>query len=84
MKFQKMLLGAAMLAVAVTAVGCKEEKKEVRTVEWFMAAENKAALEETLTQCKNNPGQLKDDPNCVNAAAAQRKIFANTPAPTNW
>ncbi|MDL2313548.1 EexN family lipoprotein [Desulfovibrio sp. OttesenSCG-928-C14] len=76
MKLQNVLLAAVMLAVAVTATGCKEEKKaEVHTVEWFLAPENKAVLDETLKQCNNNPGMLKDDPNCINAANARHKLF---------
>lgn len=66
------------------ATGCKETKEPPKTVEWYMEPANKQALEERLQMCKNNPGQLKDDPDCINAFAAQRKIFAHTPAPTNW
>lgn len=79
------LLFATIIFLALPLTACKDEpQKEVHTVEWFMKPENKVVLDETLQQCKNNPGMLKDDPNCINAAAAQRKIFAHTPAPTNW
>ena len=46
-------------------------QKEVRTVEWFL--DNRAALSATTKECNNNPGQLRDDPNCINAAAANHK-----------
>ena len=75
MKLYKVLLVAAMLAATMTVVGCGESKQEVKTVEWFMAPENKAVLDETLKQCNNNPGMLKDDPNCINAANARHKLW---------
>jgi glutamine synthetase len=77
-----LLAVAAMLMLGVT--GCKETKEPPKTVEWYMEPANKQALEERLQMCKNNPGQLKDDPDCINAFAAQRKIFINKPAPTGW
>ena len=39
------------------------------------AQDNKAALDAKLAECKNNPGQLKDTPNCQNARAAFEVIF---------
>ena len=64
----------AVMLFAFPLAGCKDEpKKEIHTVEWFLQPENKAVLDETLAQCKNNPGVLKDDPNCINALEAQHK-----------
>ena len=48
-------------------------KPEVRTVDWFL--ENKDALKATLKECNNNPGQFRNDPNCVNAAEANHKSW---------
>ena len=62
------------LMLAIPLAGCKEEpQKEIHTVEWFLNPENKAVLDETLKQCKNNPGVRKDDPNCINAQEALHK-----------
>ena len=33
-----------------------------------MKPENKTVLDQTLKECNNNPGMLKENPNCVNAA----------------
>lgn len=72
MRIVPIIIMLSLLAFPLT--GCKEEpKKEIHTVEWFLQPENKAVLDETLAQCKNNPGVLKDDPNCINALEAQHK-----------
>jgi hypothetical protein len=56
-----------VLALAITA--CKGEMSDVKSVAWFH--NNPQQRTETLTECKNNPGELKEDPNCVNAAQAE-------------
>lgn len=48
--------------------------EETKTVDWYAAPENKAALDAKLAECKNNPGELKDTPNCINAWAASEKL----------
>lgn len=83
-KAKVFLLLVAVAGLAFSATGCKESKEPPKTVEWYMEPGNKQALEERLQMCKNNPGQLKDDPDCINAFEAQRKIFINKPAPTGW
>ena len=75
--FTLLFICAAVLFQAMP--GQAGEKKEVKTVEWFMQKENKAALEETLKRCQNNPGEMKNDPNCENAQTADRKLFINAP-----
>lgn len=50
---------------------CKAE--ETKTVEWYLKPENKVVLETKLAECKNNPGELWDTPNCVNARKAFEK-----------
>lgn len=64
-----LVVGISLLALA----GCKSE--ETRTVEWYLKPENKVVLETKLAECKNNPGELKDTPNCINARKAFEKIF---------
>ena len=49
--------------------------EETRTVEWYLMPENKAAWEEKLAQCRNNPGELGNTPNCVNARKAFDRQF---------
>ena len=62
------------LIVVIPAIGnCAEPPKETQTVEWFIKPENKEILNETLRQCRNNPGELKDMPNCINAEEAKRR-----------
>lgn len=60
----KHMLIAASIAVSLFLPGCKEEK-EVKTVQWY--TEHPAERQAQVDICKNNPGQLKDDPNCINA-----------------
>ena len=62
----KLLLIAAGMASLLLISGCNEEpRKEVRTVQWY--TEHPAERQEQLNICANNPGQLKDDSNCINA-----------------
>lgn len=48
--------------------------EETKTVSWYAAPANKAALDAKLAECKNNPGELRDTPNCINARAASEKL----------
>ena len=50
---------------------CKAE--ETKTVEWYLKPENKVALETKLAECKNNPGEVWETPNCVNARMKKKK-----------
>ena len=59
-------------------VGCGAEETSVpkgfeqtRTVEWFM--ENEEERVEIMKACANNPGELKGQPNCINAETAMLK-----------
>lgn len=64
----KNILPILIIAVAAMVSGCQSE--ETRSVEWYRAPENKVAFEAKLAECKNNPGELKNTPNCVNAFKA--------------
>ena len=55
----------------LSVVGCSSE--ETKTVEWYVKPENKAALDAKLAECKNNPGELGNTPNCVNAVRLLNK-----------
>lgn len=68
-----------LLVVVLSLSACKDEENEVKvkittqatdkTVEYFLAHEEERIS--TLKTCANNPGDLKDDPVCVNAEAAE-------------
>jgi len=58
-----------LLALAMLA-GCSQSEKTY-SVEDFLADE--ALLAEHVQKCRNNPGELDQTPNCVNAAAADGK-----------
>lgn len=63
------------IAVALTGLillaGCSKPTTPTITVEEFLADE--ALLAEHVRKCRNNPGELGQTPNCVNAAAADGK-----------
>ncbi|QEY57885.1 hypothetical protein FXF61_01225 [Pseudomonas sp. C27(2019)] len=63
------------LFIASTLAGCKQEQAEVvQSVDWYK--ENTVERDERLAQCRANPGELADTPNCVNAE--QAASLANT------
>lgn len=47
----------------------------VESVSWHQAPTNEAALNAKLAQCKENPGELRDTPNCIDARKAFQNIF---------
>jgi len=63
-----------IIAIAFIALaGCSPEPKAARyTVDEYV--ENPDAMDARLKECANNPGDFRDDPDCVNVkAAAERK-----------
>ncbi|MDL2271806.1 EexN family lipoprotein [Desulfovibrio sp. OttesenSCG-928-I05] len=73
MKKNIVLILAAFMSLAMVS-GCNAE--ETKTVEWYLAPENKDALDAKIKECRNNPGELWDTPNCVNARrAAEKKML---------
>lgn len=62
--------------VAVAACGQREPPK---TVAYY--TEHPAERDARLAVCKNNPGELKSDPDCVNAAAAVMKAWSSSDMP---
>ena len=61
-----------MLATALLW-GCSPAE-EVKTADWYLA--NIPKMEEIITKCRNNSGELADTPNCMNAEAARRREHA--------
>ena len=66
-----------ILLSSIVLTGCfeeapKEKKEEVHTVAWFL--EHQDVMNTTLEKCSNNPGELLQTPNCINAIEARRTI----------
>lgn len=67
---------ATVILASFALAGCFDEStsttsEPTRSVEWFKAHE--AERDATLQRCWNNPGELSDTPNCVNAEQASRE-----------
>ncbi|ANP89244.1 EexN family lipoprotein [Rhizobium leguminosarum] len=63
-----LLLGIVMLTLS----GCFGEEDRIYTVGELMADE--VLLAKITSECGNNPGTLRQTPNCQNAAAADWKL----------
>ncbi|MDR2690591.1 MAG: EexN family lipoprotein [Azoarcus sp.] len=52
-------------ATVLLSLSACDKEEEVHTTDWYAAhnAERHAKIQE----CKNNPGELKNTPNCINA-----------------
>lgn len=65
-----------MILVSVSSLmlaGCFEDdtpSETTRSVEWYQ--EHAVEREDKLKECANNPGELENTPNCVNALQAAR------------
>ncbi|MGE0645345.1 MAG: EexN family lipoprotein [Nitrospira sp.] len=65
---------AVLISGTIALTGCTKEALEpVNTVEWYKAHD--VEREAMLTKCLNNPGQLAETPNCVNAKEAASRLF---------
>lgn len=51
---------------------CSSEVEKVHTVDELVA--DPALLTRIIEQCRNNPSELRDTPNCRNAEAADGKL----------
>ncbi len=51
---------------------CSQESERTYTVDELIADE--PLLSRTISDCRNNPGELRDTPNCRNAEAADGKL----------
>lgn len=70
---KKLMIICLILSIGCLAA-CKKEE-ETRTVEWYLMPENKSAWDAKLEQCRNNPGELGNTPNCINARKAFDRQF---------
>ncbi|WP_349436786.1 EexN family lipoprotein [Pararhizobium sp. A13] len=62
------LLGAVALALSA----CSGKAEKTYTVDELMADE--PLLTKIMGECRNNPGKLRETPNCRNAEAADWKL----------
>ncbi|ANM20060.1 UNVERIFIED_ORG: hypothetical protein GGI57_005624 [Rhizobium aethiopicum] len=62
------LSGTAMLFLAA----CSPQADKIYTVDELIADD--ALLARIIGECRNNPGELRDTPNCRNAEAADGKL----------
>jgi hypothetical protein len=52
--------------------GCAPQPKKARyTVDQYLV--DRELMNRKVEECANNPGELEDDPDCVNAIAAARR-----------
>jgi hypothetical protein len=61
-------------ALAVAEAGCAKQEtppKAKYTVDEYLAKPN--LMEAKLRECANNPGGLRDDPDCINVKAAAQQ-----------
>ncbi|MGR9438367.1 EexN family lipoprotein (plasmid) [Rhizobium leguminosarum] len=60
----------------LTLSGCFGQGDRIYTVDELMADE--ALLAKITSECRNNPGTLRQTPNCQNAEAAHWKLWLRT------
>lgn len=60
-----------LVSLALLAA-CSQGSERIYTVEEFLA--DTELLTRTISDCRDNPGELRDTPNCRNAEAADGKI----------
>lgn len=65
---RKIILALLAITLLMSLVGCNTEK--TITVEEYQDPKNKEALKAKLKECRNNPGELANTPNCINAQKA--------------
>lgn len=73
----------AMVSLALT--GCFDKGPDtghVQTVDWYKNHDNER--QKMLKTCSDNPGELKDDPNCINAIQAERALSFGKPKKIEW
>jgi arginine utilization protein RocB len=68
----------AALLPLVFLFGCETKEAEPTvTVEWY--ASHQVERLEKIAECSNNPGELEQTPNCINAKEANKKNAVQTP-----
>ncbi len=62
----------SIFVLLVLLAGCSRESERTYTVEEFVA--DAELLSRTISGCRDNPGELRNTPNCRNAEAADGKL----------
>ena len=62
-----------MLFGVLALAGC-QKSEETHTVDWYKTSAHRAALTAKMRECINNPGELKNTPNCQNAQMATNQL----------
>jgi type IV pilus biogenesis protein CpaD/CtpE len=73
------LIRRVVLVATVAALAACGQREEPKTVAYYV--DHKPERDARLAICKNNPGELKSDPDCVNAAAAVMKAWSSPDMP---
>lgn len=71
----KLILAMLSTAVVMSITACNKEK--VHDVEYFK--NNADERKRTVEACRNNPGELRGSPNCMNAFQAEKIANAQRP-----
>ena len=63
-----------LTAAAVSLAGCNEAgtSRQAKTVGWFFHHRDELAV--ALKGCSDNPGELGQTPNCINANEARNQV----------
>jgi hypothetical protein len=61
-----------LFLVVLGLAACSEEGGQTYTVDELVA--DQALLSRVMTECRNNPGELRETANCKNAEAADGKL----------
>lgn len=62
---------AVCIGILVMAACAPEPKKAKYTVDEYLS--DRVLMKKTVDDCANNPGELQNDPDCVNAISAARQ-----------
>ena len=71
-----MKLTMCMLIVLVSTAIASPAWAEANTVDWYVAHEDERKAMEA--KCANDPGDLQNDPDCINAKEAGRQAALDT------
>lgn len=64
---------SSFLAILFLLAACSEKAEQTYTVDELAA--DGALLARIMSECRNNPGELRDTVNCRNAEAADGKLL---------
>lgn len=76
----------AVFLASFVLTGCFDDSPEankiaptesVHDVDWFKTHDDER--QSTLRDCSNNPAELRDTPNCINALQAERALSSGEP-----